>query len=81
MSDYTFNMGPLRSAIHIQLHTHNATRLWTGRRATENGPAPIIGMPRFIEILNQMRIAAEHNDPYADLWMLRMEENWRSRVS
>lgn len=74
MSDYTFNMGPLRSAIHIQLHTHNATRLWTGRRATENGPAPIIGMPRFIEILNQMRIATEHNDPYADLWMLRMEE-------
>lgn len=74
MSDNTFNMGPLRSAIHIQLHTHNATRLWTGRRATENGPAPIIGMPRFIEILNQMRIAAEHNDPYADLWMLRMEE-------
>ncbi|HEM7416297.1 PFL_4669 family integrating conjugative element protein [Citrobacter freundii] len=74
MSDYTFNMGPLRSAIHIQLHTHNATRLWTGRRATENGPAPIIGMPRFIEILNQIRIAAEHNDPYADLWMLRMEE-------
>ncbi|MCX8982814.1 TIGR03761 family integrating conjugative element protein [Citrobacter portucalensis] len=74
MSDYTFNMGPLRSAIHIQLHTHNATRLWTGRRATENGPAPIIGMPRFIEILNQMRNAAEHNDPYADLWMLRMEE-------
>ncbi|EHO5062421.1 TIGR03761 family integrating conjugative element protein [Salmonella enterica] len=74
MSDNTFNMGPLRSAIHIQLHTHNATRLWAGRRATENGPAPIIGMPRFIEILNQMRIAAEHNDPYADLWMLRMEE-------
>ncbi|EDU9508751.1 TIGR03761 family integrating conjugative element protein [Salmonella enterica subsp. enterica serovar Ohio] len=74
MSDYTFNMGPLRSATHIQLHTHNATRLWAGRRATENGPAPIIGMPRFIEILNQMRIAAEHNDPYADLWMLRMEE-------
>lgn len=74
MSDYTFNMGPLRSAIHIQLHTHNATRLWIGRRATENGPAPIIGMPRFIKILNQMRIAAEHNDPYADLWMLRMEE-------
>ena len=74
MSDYTFNMGPLRSAIHIQLHTHNATRLWIGRRATENGPAPVIGMPRFIEILNQMRIAAEHNDPYADLWMLRMEE-------
>lgn len=60
MSDYTFNMGPLRSAIHIQLHTHNATRLWTGRRATENGPAPIIGMPRFIEILNQMRIDPTH---------------------
>ncbi|AKE60084.1 PFL_4669 family integrating conjugative element protein [Citrobacter farmeri] len=74
MSDYTFNMGPLRSAIQIQLHTHNATRLWTGRRATENGPAPIIGMPRFIEILNQIRIATEHDDPYADLWMLRMEE-------
>lgn len=74
MSDYTFNMGPLRSAIHIQLHTHNATRLWTGRRAIENGPAPIIGMPRFIEILNQIRIASEHDDPYADLWMLRMEE-------
>lgn len=60
MSDYTFNMGPLRSAIHIlQLHTHNATRLRTGRRATENGRAPIIVMPRFIEILNQMCIAAE----------------------
>jgi integrating conjugative element protein (TIGR03761 family) len=74
MSDYQFNMGPLRSAITIQFHTHNATRLWTGRRKTSDGVAEIIGMPRFIDIMNQIKQASSHDDPYADLWMIRMEE-------
>jgi len=74
VSDYQFNMGPLRSAITIQFHTHNATRLWTGRRKDGDGQDEIMGMPLFIDIMNQIKQASNQDDPYADLWMIRMEE-------
>lgn len=67
--------GPLRSAITIELHTHYATRIWTGRQASpaENIHA-IIGMPRFLSLLNIIRLDILTDNPYADMWMLRLEE-------
>ncbi len=48
--------------------------MWLMKTLLTSGCTNQRGAGHFIEILNQMRIAAEHNDPYADLWMLRMEE-------
>lgn len=67
--------GPLRSTITIELHTHLATRTWTGRQPD---PAEkihgIIGLPRFLNIMNIIRLDSMADNPYADLWMLRLEE-------
>ncbi|EDQ7230742.1 TIGR03761 family integrating conjugative element protein [Salmonella enterica subsp. enterica] len=73
--NYHITSGPLRSAITIELHTHLATRTWTGRQenAEENTRA-IIGMPRFLSILNIIRLDCVADNPYADMWMLRLEE-------
>lgn len=71
------NLGSLRSSMSITMHTHHAARLWFGRRKSEeSGQAShtIIGMPRFITLMDQMKNAAAQNDPYADHWLIRMEE-------
>ncbi|MGU9648493.1 PFL_4669 family integrating conjugative element protein [Salmonella enterica subsp. enterica serovar 6,7:l,v:-] len=79
MSDMTpdtrLTTGPLRSSITIELHTHLATRTWTGRQPdpAENIHG-IIGIPRLLNILNVIRLDAQADNPYADLWMLRLEE-------
>lgn len=79
MSDMTpetrLTTGPLRSSITIELHTHLATRTWTGRQPdmAENIHG-IIGIPRFLNIMNVIRLDAAADNPYADLWMLRLEE-------
>lgn len=79
MSDMTpetwLTTGPLRSSITIELHTHLATRTWTGRQPdpAENIHG-IIGIPRLLNILNVIRLDALADNPYADLWMLRLEE-------
>ncbi|ECF1703677.1 TIGR03761 family integrating conjugative element protein [Salmonella enterica subsp. enterica] len=79
MSDMTphtqFTAGPLRSNVTIELHTHLATRTWTGRQPdpAENIHG-IIGVPRFLNIMNVIRLDAAADNPYADLWMLRLEE-------
>lgn len=67
--------GPLRSTITIELHTHLATRTWTGRQASpEENIHGIIGIPRFLNLMNIIRLDSLTDNPYADLWMLRIEE-------
>ena len=74
-SQYRFNSGPLRSTIIIELHTHHATGMWAGRRGRpDENIQPIIGIPRFITLMNTLRLDSQADNPYADLWMLRMEE-------
>lgn len=72
---YQYTSGPLRSAITIELHTHLATRTWTGRQPD---PAEkihgIIGIPRLLNIMNIIRLDCVADNPYADMWMLRLEE-------
>lgn len=75
MSEYQITSGPLRSAITIELHTHLATQTWTGRQPNhEEKIHGIIGIPRFLNILNIIRLDSLTDNPYADLWMLRLEE-------
>ena len=72
---YILTSGPLRSTIIIELHTHLATRAWTGRQASpEENIHGIIGIPRFLNLMNIIRLDSLTDNPYADLWMLRIEE-------
>lgn len=67
------NLGALRSAMQLTLHTHHASRIWHGRAAAEGRPG-IIGLSGFVSIMNKMKRGAEQDDPYSDWWMLRVEE-------
>jgi integrating conjugative element protein (TIGR03761 family) len=72
-NDLQLNLGALRSAMQLTLHTHHASRIWHGRAPSE-GRATIIGLNGFVSIMNKMKRGAEQDDPYSDLWMLRIED-------
>jgi integrating conjugative element protein (TIGR03761 family) len=67
------NLGSLRSAISLTLHTHHASRIWHGRPAAEGRPG-IIGLNGYISVMSTMKRGAEQDDPYSDWWMLRIED-------
>jgi integrating conjugative element protein (TIGR03761 family) len=71
-NDLQLNLGALRSSMQLTLHTHHASRIWRGRSASE-GRATIIGLNGFISAMNKMKRGAEQDDPYSDVWMLRIE--------
>jgi len=67
------NLGTLRSAMALTLHTHHASRIWHGRAASD-GKRGIVGLNGFIAIANKIKRGSEQDDPYSDWWMLRIEE-------
>ncbi|CAB5670098.1 integrating conjugative element protein, PFL_4669 family [Delftia tsuruhatensis] len=67
------NLGALRSAMTLTLHTHHASRIWHGRAAAE-GRAAIVGLNGYVSVMNKIKRGAEQDDPYSDWWMLRIEE-------
>ncbi|HCM5829504.1 PFL_4669 family integrating conjugative element protein [Klebsiella pneumoniae] len=67
------NLGALRSAMSLTLHTHHASRIWHGRAAAEGKPG-IVGLNGFVSIMNKLKRGAEQDDPYSDWWMLRIED-------
>ncbi|USR37563.1 TIGR03761 family integrating conjugative element protein [Ectopseudomonas hydrolytica] len=67
------NLGTLRSAMALTLHTHHASRIWHGRAASDGKPG-IVGLNGFIAIANKIKRGSEQDDPYSDWWMLRIEE-------
>ncbi|MCK6409733.1 MAG: TIGR03761 family integrating conjugative element protein, partial [Thauera sp.] len=67
------NLGSLRSAMSLTLHTHHASRIWHGRTPAEGRPG-IVGLNGFISVMNKMKRGAEQDDPYSDWWMLRIED-------
>lgn len=67
------NLGSLRSAMTLTLHTHHASRIWHGRAASEHKPG-IAGLNGYVAVMNKMRRGAEQDDPYSDFWMLRVED-------
>lgn len=76
--NYIISSGPLRSAITIELHTHRAVQLWQGRSGATSPDGkiihPIISMPRFLSLLNIIRMDSSLDNPCADAYMLRVEE-------
>lgn len=74
MSDnFQLNLGSLRSEMNLTLHTHHASRIWHGRKAAD-GKNGILGLTGFVNIMNKMKRGAEQDDPFSDLWMIRIEE-------
>lgn len=71
--DVRLNLGALRSAMELTLHTHHASRVWNGRARSE-GRAGIIGLSGFVAILHKIQRGAAQDDPYSDWWMLRIED-------
>lgn len=71
--DLRLNLGALRSAMQLTLHTHHASRIWHGRTKTPERPG-IIGLNGFVSIMNKMKRGAEQDDPYSDWWMIKVEE-------
>jgi integrating conjugative element protein (TIGR03761 family) len=69
----SLNLGSLRSAMSLTLHTHHAARIWHGRPPTDERPG-IIGLNGFVAIMNKLKRGVEQDDPYSDGWMLRIEE-------
>jgi integrating conjugative element protein (TIGR03761 family) len=67
------NLGSLRSAMTLTLHTHHASRIWHGRAAAEGRPG-IVGLNGYVAVMNKMKRGSEQDDPYSDWWMLRIEE-------
>lgn len=77
-------LGALRSDINMTLHTHYATRVWAGRpwsanedKADEKGNkfySQIISIPHCLSILNQVNTDAANDDPYADQFLIALEE-------
>jgi integrating conjugative element protein (TIGR03761 family) len=67
------NLGSLRSAMSLTLHTHHASRIWHGRAPLDGRPG-IVGLNGFLAIMNKLRRGAEQDDPYSDWWMLRIED-------
>ena len=67
------NLGVLRSAMSLTLHTHHASRIWNGRAPSEDKPG-IIGLAAFLSVMTRMKRGAEQDDPYSDWWMLRIED-------
>ncbi|OWB29457.1 PFL_4669 family integrating conjugative element protein [Xanthomonas oryzae pv. oryzicola] len=67
------NLGSLRSAMSLTLHTHHASRIWHGRAPADGRPG-IVGLNGYIAVMNKMKRGAEQDDPYSDWWMLRIEE-------
>jgi len=72
-NDFQLNLGALRSAMQLTLHTHHASRIWHGRAQAE-GRAGIIGLNGYVSIMSKMKRGAEQDDPYSDWWMLRIED-------
>jgi hypothetical protein len=65
------NLGSLRSAMSLTLHTHHASRIWHGRappRATRHRRPE-----RLHRVMNKMS-AAPSRTTLLDWWMLRIED-------
>ncbi len=70
---YQLNLGSLRSSITLTLHTHHAARLWQGRMGRD-GVHPIMGMAGYIGVTNLLKHASGQDDPFADWFMLQLED-------
>lgn len=65
--------GALRGEMRLSLHTRYAAQLWRGRKP-EGGKPAIRSVPHFGAILKTLTRAAGEDDPYADWFLLQIQE-------
>ena len=65
--------GALQGEVWLTIQTYQAQSLIRGRRAGE-GKAAIIGLIGFADRLKSLWQAIRFDDPYADWWLLKVEE-------
>ncbi len=70
--NYQLNLGSLRSQVELKLHTYHAVRVWQGKKNSDGHSTP--GMSVYFSITNLIKMASARNDPYADWWMIQIEE-------
>lgn len=66
-------IGTLQHNVQLELHTYQAVNLWTGRKK-EKDTAAIIGMKAAFSVLRMINLSARRNDPYADKYLIDIEE-------
>ena len=68
--------GPLRDeGSYVILHTRPGVALWDGREGSkEKKIAPIFGVGRFSGSAGQIYRAASADDPWADWWLIKIDE-------
>ena len=74
--------GVLRGEVWLTVQSHHARRLILGRAATQGKPA-IVGLVGFADRLRVIWNAARADDPYADWWLIKIDEalqRARSRI-
>lgn len=65
--------GKLRGDVWLNVQTHHAQRLVTGRPRTADKPA-IVGLMGFANRVRVIWNAARADDPYAGWWLIRIED-------
>ena len=65
--------GPLRGEIWMTLHTRKAQELVRGRPGT-GGREPVVGLGLFADRLRLIWQAAGDDDPWADWWLIKIDE-------
>ncbi|MFT0140863.1 PFL_4669 family integrating conjugative element protein [Alcanivoracaceae bacterium MT1] len=67
--------GRLTNSVRMTIQTRVAQRLIHGRRADPaSGTPAIVGLYRYAAMTRQLWTAAGNDDPYADWWLLRVEQ-------
>ena len=66
--------GALQGEVWLTVQTYQAQSLIRGRRAGEGKPA-IVGLIGFADRLKSLWQAIRFDDPYADWWLLKVEES------
>ena len=66
-------LGALRGQAWLTVQTRQAQRLIQGRNGSEEKPA-IIGLVGFADRLRLIWHAARSDDPYADWWLIKIDE-------
>lgn len=64
----------IQTDVWLSLHTRYAQLLVRGRQV--KGKPPIVGLFRFADALRIIWHAAEANDPYADWWLIKLQDTY-----
>lgn len=74
LETYSMNLGSLRSSIELTLHTYHAVRAWQGGQPTGKAGYTVPSMQAFFGVTNLIKFNSSQDNPYADWWMIQIEE-------